>query len=80
MSSETIKNCLDYSLFSWSKQAGLDPIHVVKGEGVNIYDANGKKYLDFSSLLMNVNIGRVVSFATETKLTFIAKINSNFFT
>ncbi len=52
-----IKDCLDYTLFSWSKQAGLNPINAHKGKGVYFYDRDGKKYIDFSSQLMNVNIG-----------------------
>ncbi|RAP34588.1 aspartate aminotransferase family protein [Candidatus Marinamargulisbacteria bacterium SCGC AG-439-L15] len=47
----------DYTLFSWSKQDGLDPISVDHVDGVYIYDKSGKQYLDFSSQLMNVNIG-----------------------
>ena len=54
---EVVQNSLDYTLFSWSKQAGLNPIAVERGEGVYLYDYNGKRYLDFSSGLMNVNIG-----------------------
>ncbi len=54
---EIIKNNLEYTLFSWSKQSGLNPIAVERAEGVYIYDYNGKRYLDFSSQLMNVNIG-----------------------
>lgn len=44
-------------MFSWSKQKAINPILVEKGEGVYFYDYEGKKYLDFSSGLMNVNIG-----------------------
>jgi taurine--2-oxoglutarate transaminase len=51
------KDNLDYTLFSWSKQKGIAPIAVERGEGVYLYDAEGKRYLDFSSGLMNVNIG-----------------------
>lgn len=51
------KNSLDYTLFSWSKQAGLNPINIERAEGVYIYDYDGKRYIDFSSQLMNVNIG-----------------------
>lgn len=54
---EIIKDNLDYTLFSWSKQKGINPIAVKKAEGVYLYDYNGKRYLDFSSGLMNVNIG-----------------------
>lgn len=54
---EIIQNSLDYTLFSWSKQKGIAPIAVKYGEGVYLYDYDGKKYIDFSSGLMNVNIG-----------------------
>jgi len=54
---EVIQNNLDYTLFSWSKQAGLNPIHAERAEGVYIYPAEGKRIIDFSSQLMNVNIG-----------------------
>lgn len=53
----TFDNCLKHTIFSWSKQSGLNPIHAERGEGVYIYDKNGKRFLDFSSQLMNVNIG-----------------------
>src|SRR3990170_3501560 len=54
---EIISDNQDYTLFSWSKQKGTHPIAVKYGEGVYLYDYDGKKYLDFSSGLMNVNIG-----------------------
>lgn len=52
-----IKNNLDHTLFSWSKQSGLNPIHIEHAKGVYLYAQDGKRYLDFSSQLMNVNIG-----------------------
>lgn len=54
---EIIKNNCDYTLFSWAKQGGLNPINASHAKGCYIYDREGKKYLDFSSQLMNVNIG-----------------------
>ncbi len=54
---EILKNNLDYTLFSWSIQSGLNPINVERAEGVYLYDRDGKRYLDFSSQLMNVNVG-----------------------
>ncbi len=54
---EIITNGTAYTLFSWSKQKGTNPIAVKYAEGVYLYDYDGKKYLDFSSGLMNVNIG-----------------------
>ena len=52
-----VKDCLDYTLFSWTRQSGLEPIDARRAEGVYIYDRDEKRYLDFSSQLMNVNIG-----------------------
>jgi taurine--2-oxoglutarate transaminase len=57
MNNEIIKNNLDYTLFSWTKQGDLNPINISHAKGSYIYDREGKKYLDFSSQLMNVNIG-----------------------
>jgi taurine--2-oxoglutarate transaminase len=54
---EITQDNLDYTLFSWSKQKGIAPIAVKYAEGVYLYDYDGKRYLDFSSGLMNVNIG-----------------------
>jgi len=51
------RNSFDHTLFSWSKQAGLDPLCIERAEGVYLYDYDGRRYLDFSSQLMNVNIG-----------------------
>jgi taurine--2-oxoglutarate transaminase len=56
-SEEIIQNNLDYTLFSWSKQKGIAPIAVKYGKGVYLYDYDDKQYIDFSSGLMNVNIG-----------------------
>ena len=56
-SQEVIQDNMDYTLFSWSKQKGIAPIAVKYAEGVYLYDYDGKRYIDFSSGLMNVNIG-----------------------
>jgi taurine--2-oxoglutarate transaminase len=47
----------DYVFFSWSVQSHVNPIPAVRSSGVYFWDADGKRYLDFSSQLMNVNIG-----------------------
>ena len=54
---DIIKDNIDHTLFSWSKQKGLNPIAVKHAEGVYLYDYDDKRYLDFSSGLINVNIG-----------------------
>jgi taurine--2-oxoglutarate transaminase len=62
---QILQDNLDYTLFSWSKQAGLNPINAERAEGVYVYDRDGKRYLDFSSQLMNVNIGHGNQKVTE---------------
>jgi taurine---2-oxoglutarate transaminase len=64
-SKEIIQNNLDHTLFSWSKQKGIDPIAVKYGKGVYLYDYDDKRYIDFSSGLMNVNIGHGNQRVTE---------------
>ena len=54
---EIIQDNSDFTLFSWSKQKGIAPIAIERGEGVYLYDYDGNRIIDFSSGLMNVNIG-----------------------
>jgi taurine--2-oxoglutarate transaminase len=42
---------------SWSAQATLDPMVIAGGSGTTVWDHAGRRYLDFSSQLVNVNIG-----------------------
>ena len=42
---------------SWSAQGSLSPVVVAGAEGSWFWDEDGRRYLDFSSQLMNVNIG-----------------------
>jgi len=42
---------------TWRFQKGWTPIHIVDAEGCFFIDGNGKRYLDFSSQLMCVNLG-----------------------
>lgn len=51
------KENVSYNLFSWSAQGKLNPIVVERAEGIYFWDANGKRYADMSSQLVNVNIG-----------------------
>lgn len=54
---EIVGKSREYTFFSWSVQKEANPIPIVRAEGVHFWDADGKRYLDFSSQLMNVNIG-----------------------
>ena len=72
---EIIQDSLDYTLFSWSKQKGIAPIAVKYGEGVYLYDYDGKRYIDFSSGLMNVNIGHGNQRVTEAVMKQMQEIS-----
>ncbi|MFZ1657356.1 MAG: aminotransferase class III-fold pyridoxal phosphate-dependent enzyme, partial [Flavobacteriales bacterium] len=54
---EIQKDNLDHTIFSWSKQSGLNPLNIASAKGLYLHTREGKKILDFSSQLMNVNIG-----------------------
>lgn len=72
---EIIQQNLDHTLFSWSKQKGATPIAVKYGEGVYLYDHDGKRYIDFSSGLMNVNIGHGNQRITEAVVRQMQEIS-----
>ena len=42
---------------SWSAQGLIDPVVLAGGEGATFWDEDGKRYLDFASQLVNLNIG-----------------------
>src|SRR5438552_13566281 len=46
-----------HTIFEWSAQAKVDPIPVAGAKGVYFWTPEGKRYLDFNSQLMCVNIG-----------------------
>ncbi|MGB3906334.1 MAG: aminotransferase class III-fold pyridoxal phosphate-dependent enzyme, partial [Anaerolineae bacterium] len=46
-----------YTFFSWSVQSAVKPLAVVGAKGCYFWDAEGNRYLDFASQLMNVNTG-----------------------
>ncbi|WP_159705002.1 aspartate aminotransferase family protein [Arthrobacter sp. 18067] len=42
---------------SWSAQKSLNPLAIAGGSGSTVWDHEGRTYLDFSSQLVNTNIG-----------------------
>jgi taurine--2-oxoglutarate transaminase len=46
-----------HTLFEWSAQSAVDPIPVAGAKGCWFWTPEGKRYLDFNSQLMCVNIG-----------------------
>lgn len=47
----------EHVFYTWSAQARVDPIAVKRAQGVYFWDVNEKRYLDFNSMTMCVNIG-----------------------
>src|SRR5271165_5605823 len=68
---------------SWSAQKALKPLAIASAEGSYFWDYAGNRYLDFSSQLVNTNIGhqhpRVTAAiaAQAAKLTTIAPQHAN---
>ena len=68
---------------SWSAQGALQPFVIAGGKGSVVWDYEGNEYLDFSSQLVNVNIGHqhpaVVSAIQEQAavLATVAPANGN---
>lgn len=68
---------------SWSAQGALNPMPIAGGLGSEVWDFDGNRYLDFSSQLVNVNIGyqhpKVVSAIQEqaAKLTTVGPAFAN---
>src|SRR5678809_1760026 len=46
-----------HTLFEWSAQSKVDPIPVARAKGIYFYTPEGKRFIDFNSQLMCVNIG-----------------------
>ena len=54
---EIIAENRNYTLFSWSVQSTANPMEISRSRGVNFWDGEGNKWLDFSSQLINLNVG-----------------------
>lgn len=54
---EILPLSLKHNFWTWSAQKKVNPIPVKSAKGVYFWDVNGKRYLDFNSMVMCVNIG-----------------------
>ena len=45
------------TLYEWTAQKAMQPMVVDRAKGIYFWDADGKRYMDFNSQLMCVNIG-----------------------
>jgi taurine---2-oxoglutarate transaminase len=67
-----------HTLFEWAAQSKVDPIPVARSKGIYFWTPEGKRYIDFNSQLMCVNIGhgdeRVIN-AIKQQLETLAYAN-----
>jgi taurine--2-oxoglutarate transaminase len=57
LGAQIVDDAKEFVLYSWSVQDTINPIAVAGAEGRHFWDHDGKRYLDFASQLVNVNIG-----------------------
>jgi taurine--2-oxoglutarate transaminase len=72
-SEEIVALAKKHTIFEWTAQQSVDPIPVARAKGVYFWTPDGKRYIDFNSQLMCVNIGhsdpRVVKAIAEQAAT-----------
>ncbi|MBK9711954.1 MAG: aminotransferase class III-fold pyridoxal phosphate-dependent enzyme [Kouleothrix sp.] len=47
----------DTTLYEWTVQSAMKPLVIDRAKGIYMWDADGKRYMDFNSQLMCTNIG-----------------------
>ena len=83
MTSQAYRDDRAHVFHSWSAQKALQPLVVAGAEGSWFWDEDGRRYLDFSSQLINMNIGhqhpKVVAAIREQadRLCTIAPFHAN---
>src|ERR1700689_5598337 len=55
--SQIVDLCKKHTLYEWSAQSKVDPIPVARAKGIHFWTPEGKRFIDFNSQLMSVNIG-----------------------
>src|SRR5712672_2084625 len=54
---EIVELTKKHTLFEWSAQSKVDPIPVARAKAIYFWTPEGKRFIDFNSQLMSVNIG-----------------------
>src|ERR1700732_466259 len=54
---QIVELCRRHTIFEWSAQSAVDPIPVARAKGIYFWTPEGKRFIDFNSKLMCVNIG-----------------------
>ena len=72
----------DTTLYEWTVQSAMKPLVIDRAQGIYMWDADGKRYMDFNSQLMCTNIGhgdrRVIDAIAEQlgKVAYVAPTTS----
>ncbi len=72
---EIIEKNKEYTLASWTAQNAWSPITMDRAEGVYFWDTEGKRYIDWSSQLINVNVGHGHPHVIKAIQDHVAKIS-----
>ncbi len=62
---QIIEDSKRFTLFDWQAQSKVSPLAIDRAEGVYMYGVDGRRWIDFSSQLMGVNIGHGDKRVTE---------------
>jgi taurine--2-oxoglutarate transaminase len=54
---QIVELCRRHTIFEWSAQSAVEPIPVARAKGIYFWTPEGKRFIDFNSQLMCVNIG-----------------------
>lgn len=77
-----LKDAKAYLIQRWEPRPSYKPVVMIKGKGVYMWDAKGKKYLDFISQLYNVHIGmgnKVPIIAAKKQLDTLAYVSPSYY-
>jgi taurine--2-oxoglutarate transaminase len=72
---ELVQYDKDFTLTSWMAQNEWNPISMARAEGVYFWDFDDNKYLDWSSQLVNVNVGHGHPYVIKAIQEQIAKLS-----
>jgi taurine--2-oxoglutarate transaminase len=72
---EIIEKNKEFTLTSWTAQNAWSPITMDRAEGVYFWDTEGKRYIDWSSQLINVNVGHGHPHVIKAIQDHVAKIS-----
>jgi taurine--2-oxoglutarate transaminase len=73
-SDEILSKSMKHNLWTWTAQRKADILPVEKAEGVYLWDTSGKRYLDFNSTVMCVNIGHGNTHVQEAMIRQIREL------